>query len=53
MSNQEFDGEGGMYGNGAGESGRARMAGGIAKEADSVVEELVRLKEWKEQMENT
>ena len=38
---------------GGGASEKARVAGGIMKEADSVLDELVRLREWKEEMEST
>lgn len=31
----------------------ARVAGGILEEADGVLDELVRLRDWKEKMENT
>ena len=51
----ELDGKGGD-GSGGGEGGaseKARVAGGIMQEADSVLAELVRLREWKEEMENT
>ena len=31
----------------------SKMAGGIMKEADSVLEELVRLRQWQKEMETT
>lgn len=33
--------------------GRMAMAGGIVQEADNVLDELVQLRKWKEDMENT
>lgn len=32
---------------------KAMVAGGIMKEADSVLDELVRLREWQKEMEHT
>ena len=34
-------------------SEKVRVAGGIMKEADGVLEELVRLRQWQKDMENT
>lgn len=54
---QELD-----YGDNAGQSGdvestrapeKDRVAGGIMKEAEGVLEELVRLRQWQKDMENT
>eukprot|EP00752_Nemacystus_decipiens_P011358 g10092.t1 len=39
-------------GSGSG-AGRMAMAGGIVEEADNVLDELVKLRKWKEDMENT
>ncbi len=34
-------------------AGPARVAGGIVQEADNVLDELVKLRKWKEDMEKT
>ena len=41
---------GAVHGSG---TGRMAMAGGIVEEADNVLGELVKLRKWKEDMENT
>lgn len=38
---------------GVGVPDKATVAGGIMKEADSVLDELVRLREWQKEMETT
>ena len=51
-----MDGKGGDVsgrGKGGGASDKAKVAGGIMQEADSVLDELIRLQEWKEDMKNT